>query len=311
MLHKLRCEVRRYSKNVSIPTCKSFRRIPLRAAFLSLALASGSLFAAVLPQLEEFSSSVQNLTARVSPSVVKIQVTRYGASEENNNAAMVAGKQEAIGSGVIIDPEGYIITNAHVVQAAQKIRVSLQPSGEQSVANVIAQGYTKPREATLVGIFKEGDLALIKIDGAKLPALPLADYDKLRQGQVVFAFGSPAGLQNSVSMGVISSIARQPDPDSPFLFIQTDAPDQSRQQRRTACEHSGRDRRAGHLHPYAVGRERRRGFRCPQHVDQVGLARASEARPCGSNNHWSGPASYFAFAFKRFKVEGRLRRSDQ
>jgi serine protease Do len=203
--------------------CKQFKQVLVRAALLSASVGVTLASPAVIPQLEEFSSSVQNLTARVSPSVVKIQVTRYRA-EESSNADVVAGKQEAIGSGVIIDPQGYIVTNAHVVQAAQKILVSLQPSGQQSIAEVIAQGYTKPREATLVGIFKEGDLALIKISGGKLPALPLADYDKLRQGQVVFAFGSPSGLQNSVSMGVVSSIARQPDPDSPFLYIQTDAP---------------------------------------------------------------------------------------
>lgn len=211
-------------KNVIMPICKLLEGTPFRVACLSALFASGSIFAEALPQLEQFSSSVQNLTSRVSHSVVKIQVTRYGASDENSNTAAVASKQEAIGSGVIIDPAGYIVTNAHVVQAAQKIRVSLQPPGEQSVANVIAQGYMKPREATLIGIFKEGDLALIKIQGDNLPALPLADYDKLRQGQVVFAFGSPSGLQNSVSMGVVSSIARQPDPDSPFLYIQTDAP---------------------------------------------------------------------------------------
>ncbi len=78
--------------------------------------------------------------------------------------------------------------------------------------------------ATLVGVFKEGDLALIKVDGSGLPALPFADYRQLRQGQVVFALGSPAGLQNSISMGLVSSIARQTDPDSPFLYIQTDTP---------------------------------------------------------------------------------------
>lgn len=185
----------------------------------------GEGVAADVAQLNEFSASIQSLTARVSPSVVKILVTRYRSTEENGaNADIVTGKQEAIGSGVIVDPEGYIVTNAHVVQGAQKIRVSLQPAGDQSVAEVIAQGYLKPQDATLIGVFKEGDLALIKVPGGKLPALPLADYDKLRQGEVVFAFGSPAGLQNSVSMGVVSSIARQPDPDSPFLYIQTDAP---------------------------------------------------------------------------------------
>jgi serine protease Do len=64
----------------------------------------------------------------------------------------------------------------------------------------------------------------LKIDVTGLPALPLSDYNKLRQGDVVFAFGSPEGLKDSVTMGVVSAAARQPDPDSPLFFIQSDAP---------------------------------------------------------------------------------------
>jgi serine protease Do len=64
----------------------------------------------------------------------------------------------------------------------------------------------------------------LKIEVKGLPALPLGDYNKLRQGEVVFAFGSPEGLQDSVSMGVVSAAARQPDADSPMVFVQTDAP---------------------------------------------------------------------------------------
>src|SRR5262249_32471180 len=78
--------------------------------------------------------------------------------------------------------------------------------------------------ARVVGADREMDLALLKIEGADLPALPLAKYGDLRQGQIVFALGSPEGLRNSVSMGVVSSIARQPTPDSPLVFIHTDAP---------------------------------------------------------------------------------------
>src|SRR5215813_248132 len=68
------------------------------------------------------------------------------------------------------------------------------------------------------------DLALLKVEARNLVPLPIADYHKLRQGEVVFAFGSPEGLQNSVTMGVVSAVARQTDPDNPFVFIQTDAP---------------------------------------------------------------------------------------
>ena len=79
-------------------------------------------------------------------------------------------------------------------------------------------------DARIVGTANDIDLALLKVDVTGLRALPLADYDAIRQGEIVFAFGSPEGLRNSVTMGVVSSVARQPDPDSPTIYIQTDAP---------------------------------------------------------------------------------------
>src|SRR5205823_10427374 len=79
-------------------------------------------------------------------------------------------------------------------------------------------------EARIIGSDPEIDLALLKIEVKGLQTLPIGDYSKLRQGEVVFAFGSPEGLQDSVTMGVVSAAARQPDPDSPMVFIQTDAP---------------------------------------------------------------------------------------
>ncbi len=78
--------------------------------------------------------------------------------------------------------------------------------------------------ARIVGITTELDLALLKVDGLKLPALPLATYSELRQGETVFAFGSPNGLRNSLTHGMVSAVARQVTPDSPQIFVQTDAP---------------------------------------------------------------------------------------
>jgi serine protease Do len=175
-----------------------------------------------LRQVEQFSDSVQTLASRVSPSVVRILVTRYGAPQESGRSEARVGRQESIGSGVIVDPDGYIMTNAHVVDGAIRIKVNLMLKGQDTIAEVVSGSYSPPQDASVVGVFKEGDLALIKVAATGLPALHLANYSKLRQGQVVFALGSPAGLQNSVSMGIVSSIARQPDPDSPFLYIQTD-----------------------------------------------------------------------------------------
>ena len=182
--------------------------------------------------LEQFSGSVQQLAARVAPAVVQISVSRYASRDDSEGrTGVVLGREQAIGSGAIIDSEGYIVTNAHVVANALRIRVtrSFQAATspdkpEQAITGSLAQALAPPVDATLIGIFKELDLALIKIPGKDLPSLPFADYRKLRQGQVVFAFGSRQGLGNSMSMGVVSSVARQPDPDSPFVYIQTDAP---------------------------------------------------------------------------------------
>jgi serine protease Do len=75
----------------------------------------------------------------------------------------------------------------------------------------------------VIGTHQESDLALLKVDAQNLPSLSLANPRMLRQGQLVFAVGSPIGLQNSITMGVISSVARQPDPNNPMVYIQTDA----------------------------------------------------------------------------------------
>jgi len=75
-----------------------------------------------------------------------------------------------------------------------------------------------------VGIDRDSDLAVLKIDQTGLPYLRLGDSDTLRQGQIVMAFGNPLGLENSVSMGVVSSVARQIKPDDTMIYIQTDAP---------------------------------------------------------------------------------------
>ena len=78
--------------------------------------------------------------------------------------------------------------------------------------------------ARIVGLSSELDLALLKIDNVKIPALPLATYSQVRQGETVFAFGSPSGLRYTLTHGLISAVARQVDPDSPLIYIQTDAP---------------------------------------------------------------------------------------
>lgn len=176
--------------------------------------------------LRKVNESVQALIKKVSPSVVQILVTGFGAVDESEhgNTGVVIGRQRAIGSGFIIDPSGYIVTNAHVVSGAQSIQVVLPSRSMDTSARaaLAANGTVVPGQ--VIGVARDMDLALLKVGGEHLPALPLASYRDLQQGELVFAFGSPEGLRNSVTMGVVSSTARQTDPDSPMVYIQTDAP---------------------------------------------------------------------------------------
>jgi serine protease Do len=114
------------------------------------------------------------------------------------------------------------MTNAHVVEGARRIRILLPlPPNENALLE--AEGKRRILEAKVVGTHQESDLALLKVDAKNLPALSLANPRLARQGQLVLAVGSPEGLQDSVTLGVISSVARQPDPNKPMVFIQTDA----------------------------------------------------------------------------------------
>jgi serine protease Do len=178
--------------------------------------------------LRKLNESVDALIRKVSPSVVQILVTGYGPLEEtkSGNTGVVIGRQRAIGSGFVIDPDGYIITNAHVVSGAQVVQVVLPSGNPDGSLRSLLSSKTDILPARVVGVTRQIDLALLKVDNlpAPLPALPVASYRNLRQGEVVLAFGSPEGLRNTVTLGVVSSVARQTDPDSPMVYIQTDAP---------------------------------------------------------------------------------------
>jgi serine protease Do len=178
--------------------------------------------------LVQFNESLQELTARVSPSIVQVQVTGYRAlNEKSDTDANTIGRQRSLGSGVIVDSDGYIVTNAHVVKGAQRVRVILTPAtaGDSQVRASLGLGdHSPPADARIIGIAPTIDLALLKIEQKNLPAMAFADYTQLKKGQLVLAFGSPEGLENSVSMGVVSAVARQADPEQPSVYIQTDAP---------------------------------------------------------------------------------------
>ncbi len=172
--------------------------------------------------LRQLNGALSQLAERVSPAVVQILVSGYGpaSGEDGHAAAAFIVRQHAVGSGVIVDSAGYIVTNAHVVQGAQRIVVVLPTA---------LTGRTVRRErvypAHLLGTHPESDIAVLKIDTAgRLPALPLRGTAVVKQGELVFAVGSPQGLASTMTMGVVSSAARQVDVDAPVLFIQTDAP---------------------------------------------------------------------------------------
>ncbi|TDI09400.1 MAG: PDZ domain-containing protein [Acidobacteria bacterium] len=174
--------------------------------------------------LVRLSGSLESLSEQVGPAVVQIFTTGYNTTPGNPESNLLSREQNS-GSGVILDPEGFILTNAHVVQGARRVQVLLARSLRGTPGGT---SLLKPRgklvEAQIVGMDQETDLAVLRIPDRGLPFLELGDSDELKQGQLVLAFGSPFGLENSVTLGVVSSVARQFQPEDPVVYIQTDAP---------------------------------------------------------------------------------------
>jgi S1-C subfamily serine protease len=144
--------------------------------------------------LDAYSQAVINVVERVSPSVVNVRRGRSG------------------GSGVIVTPDGYALTNAHVVDGAQEVAVTLDSGAELT--------------ARVVGIDSATDLAVIRILGSGLPVAELADTESLRVGQLVIAIGDPLGFHSTVTTGVVSALGRSLSAKDGRLIenvIQTDA----------------------------------------------------------------------------------------
>jgi serine protease Do len=191
-------------------------------------------------------SAVEAVAARVTPAVVNVAVTSRGSSDHEVGEEQEQGQDEGqgqiqglppgfaqffgqgpqgmrpqqpqiehgIGSGIIISPDGYIVTNNHVVDGAVQIKVTLH---DRRVMN-----------AKLIGVDKLTDLAVIKVDAKDLPSIAWGDSTKLKPGQTVLAFGSPFGyFQFSVTRGIVSAVDRpnpyRDDPRKPGGYIQTDA----------------------------------------------------------------------------------------
>jgi len=124
-------------------------------------------------------------------------------------------RQRSLGSGVIVDSKGYIVTNRHVVEKADRIRVKLQDESQSSPGH----------DAKVIGTDTETDLAVIKIEMDRpLPAAKLGNSDGMQVGDWVLAIGSPFGLQETVTAGIVSAKGRNIVPNRSFQsFIQTDA----------------------------------------------------------------------------------------
>ena len=180
---------------------------------------------ASIATLGDLSRSLQELSQKVSTSVVQIFVTGFAPpDDEDPQAAGQPILERTSGSGVIVDSDGYIVTNAHVVQNATRIEVELPlaaTGGNPGRSIIGRRGRTFG--AQIVAIDHETDIAVLRIEAKAVPALPFGDSDSLRPGQLVLAFGSPLGLDASVTMGIVSAVARQLTPEDPMIYIQTDA----------------------------------------------------------------------------------------
>jgi serine protease Do len=197
-----------------------WRRAWLGACAAALAAPVAAQAARPASELARLDGDLQALVERVKPAVVQVLVSAYGAPIGASEAALLP-RQTSAGSGVVVDADGYIVTNAHVVHGARRIQALLpSPAGE---ARSILKARSRPVPARLVGLDRETDIAVLKVEESGLPHLVFGDSEAVRPGQIALAFGSPLGLEDSVSMGVISASARQLAPDSPMIYIQTDA----------------------------------------------------------------------------------------
>src|SRR3984885_5477981 len=178
--------------------------------------------------LKDYDQAIDQVAEHAMQSVVEIEVTGYGVPESDKDQGQqqqALVRQRSLGSGVIVDPDGYIITNNHVVAGALRIRVIIAPATVEMVSgNTRLHNPQRVYEAKLIGTTHYADVALIKIDAKGLPFISLPEQFHFRLGQTVIAIGAPEGLDHTVTKGIISAVGRQPEVDRPMVYVQTDAP---------------------------------------------------------------------------------------
>jgi len=237
--------------------------------------------------LRGLDDALATLAEKALPAIVQINVSGYGPPEkqDGDSDGGIIERQRALGSGVIVDPSGFIMTNAHVVSGAQRIRVTVSPTLTELVPfKTSFQRKQHTYDAKLIGINRLIDLALIKIEERDLPFIPLNANYHVRLGQMVLAIGSPEGLEHSVTRGIVSAVGRQLDVDRPMLYIQTDAP----------------------INPGNSG-----GALIDRDGNLVGLNTFILTEGGGSEGlGFAIPEPVVRFAYQQFKEHGRIRRSE-
>jgi len=172
--------------------------------------------ATVARELERIGASTEHVAAQVAPKVVQIltqSVKVAGAGDEQPNGVLIS--ERGRGSGFFVSSDGYVLTNAHVVASATHIRINTQDGAEFT--------------ATIAGVDTDNDLALLQTEARKVAFFDLTLDAAPRQGQLVLAYGSPMGLAQSASLGLISALDRQLSPDDSRAYLQTDASMKPRQ----------------------------------------------------------------------------------
>jgi serine protease Do len=177
-------------------------------------------------ELKSLSRSLQAVVLKVAPAVVQIRVAAYGPVAGGTSAlSSLLGTQHSTGSGVVLSPDGFILTNAHVIEGGRRFIVVIpRPAASGVPARSVLAPISQEVPATLVGVDLETDLAVLKVPLNNLTPARLGNSDSLAAGQVVLAFGSPFGLASSVTMGVVSAVGRQFRDEDRMIYIQTDTP---------------------------------------------------------------------------------------